>query len=459
MTFWKILAVLICLFWTPLAFAGVIDETGHGKRGAGALKKPGAPMGTCGQCHTDKSSVVKYPKSLGRENDNGFCGSCHQNEGLSGVFPRPEIYETSEHGTNPRFIWPGPNPPVRREPDAQGKCLNCHTPHGVKDRLGVIPSLLLTREEDLCITCHGRGIAVTDIAREVSKAYSHLSMRATGKHFADEGGDPARYSAADGNRHAACSDCHNAHAVAGDPLPPVAPRASNRNARVGRVSVLNNSAGSIPTYIYRAASDSSTPALEYEICFKCHSSWTRQPPGQQDMAKLFNVNNASFHPVETQGKNSNIDLISFAGGINALSTIFCGDCHGSDDSSLKGPHGSRFPGMLKKSYQTRGLGGFVTRDELCFQCHNYDVYANQSGMVQQASRFNPPFSSAGHVFHVGERSIPCYACHDSHGSPQYPALIVTGRLPGIINFSVSADGGTCLPTCHGPQTYRINYPR
>jgi len=459
MTLWKVLAVLICLFGVPQAFAGVIDETGHGRRGAGALKKPGAPMGTCGQCHTDKSSAVKYPKGLGRENDNGLCYSCHQNEGLSGVFPRPEIYETSDHRTNPRFIWPGPYPPARREPNAQGKCLNCHTPHGAKDRLGVIPSLLFAREEDLCVTCHGRGTAVTDIAREIRKSYSHLSARTSGKHLADEGGDPSRYSSATGNRHAACSDCHNAHAVAGDPLPPVPPRASSRNARVGRVEVVNGVAGSIPTYVFRAASDTSTPALEYEICFKCHSSWTIQPPGQQDMARLFNTNNVSFHPVEAPGKSPAVSPLSFTGGRNAMSMIFCGDCHGSDDSALKGPHGSRFPGLLKKSYQTRSFGGLITKDDLCFVCHNFDTYANQSGMVLQASRFNPPFSTMGHAFHVGQRSVPCYACHDSHGSPQFPALIVTGRLPGIISFSVNEDGGTCFPTCHGMQSYRINYPR
>lgn len=453
------LMVLIFLLWMPRAFAGVIEETGHGKRGIGQMGKPGPPMGSCRQCHTGKSGVVNYPKGLGRENDNGLCFSCHQDEGLSGVYPRPDVYQTSNHGTNPRFIWPGPNPPARREPNAQGKCLNCHTPHGAKDRLGVIPSLLFTREDELCITCHGRGVAVTDIAREVRKIYSHVSARNTGRHHADENGNPARYSFTTGNRHAACSDCHNAHAVASDPLPPVPPLASARNARVSRVGVVNGVAGSIPTYVYRPASDVSTPVLEYEICFKCHSSWTQPPAGQQDMARLFNTNNASYHPVEGQGRNINIDPISFTAGHSSLNTIFCSDCHGSDDSSFRGPHGSRFPGLLKKNYPTRSLGGLITRDDLCFVCHNFDAYANQSGPVQQASRFNPPFTSAGHVFHAGQRSVPCYACHDSHGSPQFPALIITGRLPGIINFSVRADGGTCFPTCHGPQAYRINYPR
>lgn len=474
MTFWKFSAIMIFFLGLSPASASIIDETGHGRgkpakgapvkrafKGTSKVTASGRPSSglACWHCHSDKSSGRKYPKGLGRENDNGLCYSCHQQEELTGVFPRPEIYETSDHRINPRVVWPGPHPPARREPDAAGKCLNCHNPHGAKDRTGVIPSLLIAREEELCIACHGRGVAVTDIAREVRKPYSHLSVRNSGKHRADEGGDFSAYSHAAGNRHAACSDCHNAHAVAGDPLPPVPPRASSLNARVGRVRVLNGAAGSIPAYEYRAASDLAVPALEYELCFKCHSSWTKQPPGQQDMAVLFNVNNASFHPVEAQGKNPGIDPVSFAGGRGAMGMIFCGDCHGSDDSGSNGPHGSRFPGMLKKNYTTRSFGGAMTRDELCFACHNFDTYAGQSGMFQQASRFNPALSPKGHVFHSGQRNVPCYACHDSHGSPRFPALIVTGRMPGIISFSVNANGGTCLPTCHGMQSYRINYPR
>ncbi len=449
---------------TP-AFAGIISETGHGRgrpltgTSKGAFREASSPGVSCKDCHVETSSALKYPKGLRRENNNELCYACHQNEALSGVFPRPDIYETSDHRTNPRFIWPGPFPPARGEINAAGKCLSCHAPHGAKDRRGVIPSLLIVREEDLCLVCHGRGTAVTDIAREVRKPYSHLSNRNSGKHRADEGGDPSNYSYAAGNRHAACSDCHNAHAVAGDPLPPVPPRASNLNARVGRVLVLNGVAGSIPTYEYRAASDTSTPVLEYEICFKCHSSWTMQPPGQQDMAKLFNGNNASFHPVETQGRDTGIDPMSFAGGRNSMSMVFCGDCHGSDDSGRRGPHGSRFPGILRKNYQTRSFSSLIMRDDLCFVCHNFDTYANQSGMVQQASRFNPSLSPKGHTFHVGQRNVPCYACHDSHGSPYLPAMIVTGRMPGIISFSVNANGGTCLPTCHGLRSYQINYSR
>jgi predicted CXXCH cytochrome family protein len=443
------------------AAAGVYEETGHGSPAKGVLRLPAFPRGGCNHCHMQGAAAGKHPKGLWRQNDNELCFTCHRVEVFSGVYPGREIYESSDHSRDPRAAWPGMFPPARREIGAGGKCLNCHNPHGRKDRSGLIPSQLIAREEDLCLACHDGDPSARDIAREIRKPYAHPARRYIGKHAADEGGDPSRYSYTGGNRHAECSDCHNAHAASGDPLPPVAPLASARNARVGRVRVTNGAAGMIPLYEYRPANDVSSPLLEYEICFKCHSSWTRQPPSERDMARLFNLNNASYHPVEGQGKNPGIRPDAFAGGKNAFNTIYCGDCHGSDDSALKGPHGSQFPNLLRRAYEARSASRITRREELCFLCHNFDTYASplSSSFAQQASRFNPPASVKGHAFHVGQRNVPCYACHDSHGSPQFPALIVMGRNPGILSFTASGTGGTCTPTCHPARSYVVNYPR
>jgi hypothetical protein len=45
------------------------------------------------------------------------------------------------------------------------------------------------------------------------------------------------------------------------------------------------------------------PIDEYQLCFKCHSSWTTQPAGQSDLALLLNNNNPSYHPVEAAGRD------------------------------------------------------------------------------------------------------------------------------------------------------------
>lgn len=434
---------------------------GHGDPVSGPSRLADVPRGSCGQCHTEKSTDRYFPNSLWRANDNELCFTCHQEISNSGIYPGRQIYENSNHATDPRFVWPGPVPSARRD-HAMGKCLNCHNPHGRKDRLGLIPSLLSAREEELCLTCHDGSPSARNIAADINKPFSHPVRLSVSKHSADEDGDPNRYSYLGGYRHAECSDCHNAHAASGDPLPPRAPNASNRNARISRVRVMNGSAGTRPLYEYRSAFDTSSPVLEYEICFKCHSSWAGQPVGQQDMALLFNTNNASYHPVEGQGRNPGINSASFVAGMNAFSTIYCSDCHGSDAQNVRGPHGSVFPNILRRFYDARSTSRIVAQSELCFLCHNFDTYANSAGLFQQASRFNPPLSPQGHAFHVGQQRIPCYACHDSHGSPQFPALIVTGRNPGLINFGLTVNRGTCLTNCHqspGSRIYIQNYPR
>lgn len=444
------------------ASAAAYPETGHGSGARGVMRDPEIPRGSCAQCHVDASGRSRLPKGLWRENDNEVCFTCHRTEDLLGVYPGWEVYDGSVHSTDPRAAWPGPFPPARRELRAAGKCLNCHDPHGKSDRLGAIPSLLELREGDLCLACHDGDPSALDVSRELRKPYAHSPYKNADRHGVREGADPARYSYVGGNRHAACADCHNAHAVAADAAPPLAPVASNRLARVGRVRVLNGAPGIMPLYDYRSANDTSVPILEYEVCFKCHSSWTRQPPGEPDLALLFNPNNPSFHPVEGLGKNLSIDANAFVGGRSASSTVFCSDCHGSDDSPLRGPHGSRFPNLLRAAYESRSESRMAAPDELCFLCHRFDVYASAGGgPFAGASRWNPPNASSGHAFHVAERNVPCFACHDSHGSTVFPALIALGRFPGLSGFSANADGrgGSCSPTCHGQRQYAGNYAR
>jgi hypothetical protein len=204
----------------------------------------------------------------------------------------------------------------------------------------------------------------------------------------------------------------------------------------------------------------TTPVTEYQLCFKCHSSWTVQPGGQTDLALVLNPGNPSYHPVEDRGRNPVIDPLAFTSGWTASSLVTCGDCHGSD-LGTRGPHGSIFPHILKKSYpDSPGLRA-TTSDELCFSCHAYDVYANPGApdVVRAASRFNAPGAGQGHAEHVGTSQVPCVACHTTHGSTTLPHLVVTGRSPGLVTYTETANGGTCAPTCHGTASYTVNYAR
>jgi hypothetical protein len=328
----------------------------------------------------------------------------------------------------------------------------------------VIPHLAVAREEKLCLACHDGSPAATNVQLDLQKTYRHPVTNYDGRHSGAGESDPTRFGVIPlNNRHSECEDCHNAHVSRPDgPLGPVDGDASLTTLGVSRIAVLNGVAGSTPAYTFLAGSDTLTaPVAEYQLCFKCHSSWTTQPSGQTDQAKVLNPANPSYHPVEASGKNPSIDPSSFAPGWSASSITRCGSCHGPDPGGVRGPHGSSNPAILVRSYEATSLNRPMASDELCFTCHSYDVYGNSGSpeSMRAASRFNAPALSKGHAEHVMDEQIPCYACHVTHGSTTKPFLIAIGRTPGINSYTVTANGGTCAPTCHGAESYTVNYGR
>jgi len=241
---------------------------------------------------------------------------------------------------------------------------------------------------------------------------------------------------------------------------PAAPELARVNLGVSRVLVQNGGPGAPPAFVFVPGSDTlTTPRAEYQLCFKCHSSWTNQPTGQTDLALALNPANASYHPVEAQGRNLGILPNAFAPGWSAQSLTRCGDCHGSDfPGSARGAHGSAYRYILKQPYEASSQPRRMTSDESCFGCHSYDVYGNSASLSLAASRFNPPGAVAGHAAHT-EHDVPCYACHVTHGAAFQPHLIVTGRMPGIMSYTETPLGGTCTPTCHPAQSYTVSYAR
>ena len=349
-----------------------------------------------GQAHSDPlRGPQRYPSW-----PRGSCVQCHDQQ-------------PQRRGDN-ELCFTCHETPVGWTQSSHTKCLECHDPHGSD------AAMLKKREGELCLQCHD------DVRRQLTRSFRH-GMEARGKHDPAEGGDPAKFAALpSANRHVSCSDCHNAHQARGTLL-----------AGVSRVEVNDG------RYTWRDADDLS-PANEYEICFKCHSGWTRLGPGQPDLALLTSPSNASFHPIRAAGKNEIVPR-AFAPGaqMSSQSLVACTSCHGSDDETARGPHASSNRGLLRRA-----------GNELCFTCHAADVYGNAAAdaEAQRASRFS------GHGFHTAQQ-IECAACHDPHGSARHAALIVTGRMPGLGSFTQTATGGTCTSSCHAPRTYSVSYAR
>jgi predicted CXXCH cytochrome family protein len=429
------------------------------------LTAQGPHAGDCDQCHSQHGEGQLgsvYPNALNGPDDNSLCLRCHDTPWQGGSLGTGTLYLGSAHGSSLANVWPGPDPPLRTEPDAPTKCLNCHDPHGWTDAQGLIPELTVAREEKLCLTCHD-GSPAEDVQSDFVKPFRHPVATWSGRHTGPTESAPEEFGVTPpGHRHAECDDCHNSHLARADAAPPAGVDASKTTLGVSRVTVLNGAAGAPPAYTFVPGADTLAGATaEYELCFKCHSSWTTQPTGQTDQARMLNPANPSYHPVEAAGRNSGIDVAAFAAGWTALSVTRCGDCHGSDFGTARGPHGSSYEHLLRSPYAAAPTAHLSTSDELCFRCHAYDVYANPGAPegTRAASRFNAPLTPHGHAEHVGTDQVPCYACHVTHGSTSQPFLIATGRGPGIVSYSATAGGGTCAPTCHASQSYTVNYAR
>jgi uncharacterized CHY-type Zn-finger protein len=241
---------------------------------------------------------------------------------------------------------------------------------------------------------------------------------------------------------------------------------------------------------------------EYQVCFKCHSSFTTSPsyrpdgygwdgtsttigfiadglakldnsngsqvPDSRDLSKEFNSYQVSFHPVAALGRNRSMPAGSFVTGWSQDSIVYCADCHtnGTPATGAKGPHGSPLLHLLDGSanYITSidpadtcnfvdGCPQIHSIGEVCFKCHQFNTYATGS---------NPPatthFKNGTFNLHAAHSFSACYTCHNSHGSEQahlinFDTTAVT-IMPGYNSVTAwdwkdSTGTGTCFVACHG----------
>ncbi len=199
---------------------------------------------------------------------------------------------------------------------------------------------------------------------------------------------------------------------------------------------------------------------EYEVCYKCHA-WNnpvRSPIVDRifhnnNVADEFSTANASYHPVEAQGKNP--DVPSLLQPWNTTSLVYCTDCHSSEAGGVSGPHGSAYRPLLVRQYVTIDN----TRESyeayaLCYGCHN-------RASILRADSFDL------HDKHIRGKRTPCSVCHDPHGvsAAQAPA----SQSTHLINFDrdvvfpsekanngagpffvdQGARRGSCTLLCHG----------
>jgi predicted CXXCH cytochrome family protein len=328
-------------------------------------------------------------------------------------------------------------------------------------------------EERVCFTCHSAGgsgtniqAAFTNYTNTASNIYVHDVTASNGTHFAGES-----TGAAFANRHVECEDCHDPHdATRGPASAPMLPR---ELTSVSGVDPVWTAPGSPAGYNWLAQA-----TREYQVCFKCHSSFTTlsnyapsglnkltstntsQVPDGRDLAQEFNPNNGSFHPVAAQGRNQSMSAGSFVSGWSQSSLVYCSDCHDNANAATQGsgPHGSpRLHILAGTADYTTNVWRTPASGEVCFKCHDYATYVTAQTTTQTHFRSGTENWHYKHAFDLeGGQNAGCYVCHDTHGSQQlhlinFNTSVVTVN-PGRNSqnaWEFNGTTGTCYISCHG----------
>ncbi len=312
---------------------------------------------------------------------------------------------------------------------AHAACASCHMPHAAKAKQAL---MRFSTPENNCLDCHAGDGPGKNVAADLKKLSVHPISMEPDAHNARENlvNPPVR--------HVTCADCHNPHATSSAP------------GTQGQVS------GALAFVAGISAGGGALPAVthEYELCFRCHGDSAARGPAsvprqlvQTNTRLQFNPGNASFHPVETLGKNSSAP--SLIPPLTASSLIGCGDCHNSDQgfatggSGANGPHGSAFAPLLERRLLlTDGTPYNPNNFALCYKCHSSSVV--DSSMVT---------SWQNHRTHIEDYRAACTTCHDSHGSTQSHLVnfntLYVQPYNGVLQYqSTGPNHGTCTLTCH-----------
>ncbi|MBI5594870.1 MAG: cytochrome c3 family protein [Elusimicrobia bacterium] len=386
---------------------------------------------SCHDPHDDQNGKFLVKSNAGA----ALCLTCHQKAGWS----------ASAHATSNRAYTP---PGGAATTVAEYSCRSCHKAHGASSAQAYI---LNGAEEATCYGCHGNPplTGAKNIKSSLSKAYKHPTEAKTGVHKNPEA-DASNLGNA--TRHGECWDCHNPHqAKAGT-------HAAGSNA-IGQVLLgqwgVEPSYGTTPftqpSSYARQTFTNTTSFKEYQLCFKCHSSYAfgvTPPTGLTDQAVEFNKNNASYHNLGVAGALSKArtappKTTSYVSPWGYQSVMACADCHASDsDADPRGAHGSTNARILRGQWTSNtGRSGYVT-GHLCFKCHQANVYgAGAAESNTDATAFSGSSGSKNlHAVHAS-KSYACMDCHAKvpHGLNR-ARLIVYRSDPAAYRGGVATRG-------------------
>ncbi len=429
----------------------------------------------CSTCHDPHND--RFGKFLVADNrSSALCVKCHAMNGWNGSAHATSTASVAGVLPRPPKTWP------TYSQLGEWGCEACHTPHFAPTAAQLLNFTDQPPAPFACTTagCHGstpgsphgaagaagerRGTAPlrADIGAQTRKASAHRGeIGAFGSAIERTGG-----AGRSGIRAVDCVDCHNPHA------------ANDRQAAPPYVSGALLAVSGVDRY----GAPVAAATYEYEICFKCHADTSGDveavprvvPSTNQRLA--FDPTNPSYHPVVDIGRTLDVPSIpsTVEPAMRPSQRIACTSCHADDEGGSRGPHGSSFPPILRRRYDTAdGTTESFESYALCYQCHE------RTRILQDVSfrrALGPGPSGGGHSGHLAA-GIACAACHDPHGVnvSASAGAADTGDHTHLVNFDtrivlplagaalpVFEDrgrfAGSCSLSCHGVAHDRAAYP-
>ena len=342
---------------------------------------------------------------------------------------------------------------VVHAPVDDGDCMECHDPHGSGHRL----MLVKDPSRGLCLNCHEQDVSTLkyvhgpvvagacDVchAAHTSVEEKLLLKKPTELCFECHL-DVSGPSGAELHRHKpiddGCSTCHDPHQsdvrYQLSSAPPGLCFSCHDDVRESMegAAVIHGPAREDCTACHNphfSVAANLLPSAGEELCLGCHDKPIRTAAGRMlvNMAALLEANPLRHGPLR-EGN--------------------CGACHT--------PHAGEHAGLLTEAYVPTFYAPFdYERYELCFGCHDEDLVDDESGTGFTGFRDG---DRNLHWLHVNRtKGRTCRACHDVHASslPFHIRDAVPFGPAGWmlkVGYERTADGGSCMPSCHGPKSYR-----
>ncbi len=299
-------------------------------------------------------------------------------------------------------------------PVAAGACTACHDPHKSQNKRLLVASNI----NELCTSCH---MAKGEFLHKTQNIHPPVQDQCINCH--DPHTEDFEFQLKADGKKDLCLMCHADKEV-------LITTAKNKHGAINRPRACqecHDPHGTGQPKMIKAATVK-------DLCLNCHNETLKR---DEDGAKLINM---AKHLAENPDWHGPIQW---------------GDC-----AMCHNPHGSNNFRMLKKPFPPTFYASFDKNNYICFECHE------PKKIMEPKTTEYTNFRNGDvnlHYVHVNKKKgRTCRACHDFHGTKDYPHHLRKKTKFGRINFPIryieTPTGGSCAPACHARRYYDREKP-